>query len=246
MLGPTFTAATARSTSGVDEPARRRAAIAEVAAVALSTSLEWFGIVEVATIPRRAKVIRRTNMPGVPSATAPLFQAVEQGERKFELRPGAVVAVENPSPRQVWTLAAFAVPEELDRTSLYKLTPDSLAEALGSGYEPEQITSFLQGEIGAPLDPQFLAEFGKWTSEMHRIQFRRTLSLTADEASSLDAMRARLALAGFAVEMSDSTLLVELPTANSADAERAILQLLREAGFAPQAAPAQFDRQQDT
>jgi hypothetical protein len=245
MLGATFTAATARKTGGDDELARRKAAIAEVATVAISTSLEWFGIVETATLPRRAKVVRRTTTPGAPSASAPLFQAVDLGTRSFELRPGAVVAIENPSPRQVWTLAAFAVPEALDRTSLYKLTPDSLAEALGSGYEPEQISSFLEGELGAPLDSQFAADFARWTSELHRVQFRRALSLTADEAGSLDAIRSRLALAGFAVEMSDNTLLVELPAVNSANAERAILQLLREAGFAPQAAPAQFGKSKE-
>jgi hypothetical protein len=116
---------------------------------------------------------------------------------------------------------------------------------LAAGYEPEQITSFLEVETKAPLDPAFVAEFTRWTSELHRIHFRRTLSLTSDEVGSLDAVRARLALAGFAVEMADGTLLVGLPSGNSAIAERAILQLLREAGFAPQAAPAQFGRKRE-
>ncbi|MFL5758986.1 MAG: hypothetical protein ACJ789_04565 [Thermomicrobiales bacterium] len=245
MLGPTFTAATARSTAAGDELTRRRAAIAEVAGVALTTSLEWFSIVEIATIPRRAKVVRRTNVPGVPSANAPLFQAAEAGPRSFELRPGSIVAVENPSPRQIWTLNAFAMPETLDRTSLYKLTPDTVSEALASGYDPEQIIAFLEAETRAPLDPAFRAEFTKWTSELCRIQFRRTLSLTTDETETLEAVNSRLVLAGFAVELAGNTLLVELPPGNSANAERAILQLLREANFAPQAAPPQFGRQRE-
>ncbi len=245
MLGPTFTAALARNTSADDELDRRRAAIAEVAAVALTTSLDWFGIVEVATISRRAKVVRRTNVPGVPSPSAPLLQTTETGSRTFEMRPGNVVAVENPSPRQVWTLNAFARPEALDQTSLFKITPDSLGEALAAGYEPDQMTSFLEAETKAPLDPAFLTEFARWTGELHRIQYRRTLSLTSDDTGSLDAAKARLALAGFPVEMIDDTLLIELPAGNNANAERAILQLLREAGFAPQAAPAQFGRQRE-
>jgi hypothetical protein len=184
-------------------------------------------------------------VPVPPTSETPLLQKADTGERRFEMRPGNIVAIENPSPRQVWTLSAFALPETLDRISLFKLTPDTVAEALASGYELEQITSFLEAETKAALDPSFVAEFARWTGDLHRIQYRRTLSLTADGAGSLDAAKTRLALAGFAVEVIADTLLVELPAGSGANAERAILQLLREAGFAPQAAQAQLGRQRE-
>jgi hypothetical protein len=107
------------------------------------------------------------------------------------------------------------------------------------------MTSFLETETKAPLEKSIATEFAQWTGDLHRIQYRRTLSLTADGAGSLDAAKTRLALAGFAVDVIGDTLLVELPAGNGANAERAILQLLREAGFAPQAAPAQLGRQRE-
>jgi hypothetical protein len=163
--------------------------------------------------------------PGAASSAA--LTVTEQGE----------IDLARPSPLLVWSLSAFATNESLGETSRFRLSPDSLARALGAGFDLEQVTAFLVRQSGEPLPPELGAQLEAWTRGYRRVRLRRAFLLTPDDKDAVDDLKRALALAGGTIQAhGDGRLLVEFPDAAASEDESvaALISTLRAAGFTPQ------------
>jgi hypothetical protein len=237
LLGGNFTAATARRTgTGNRGPDARLAAVAEVVAVTLDTSLDWFGDIERALIPGHTSAVRvlaRALHDGQPATSSP----PRSGERPLEVDDALDIHLHEPTPLRVWSLALFAEPERLERPAVYRVTAQSLARALAAGFDVAQVTTFLTKQGRAPLPAEAAARLDAWARGYRRVRLRRALLLTPDEPDALADLARAAGAAGLTTHpFGTDGLLVEPPTVadDGADAEDAVLGLLREHGYSPQ------------
>jgi len=238
LLGATFTAATARreDPSG-DASDRRRAAVTDAVIAECETAFLWTSTIEFASVRGRGRALRVRRrradsgnivpfpMPG--AASAPALSVSDTGE----------IDLARPSPLLVWSLSAFATNESLGETSRYRLSPDSLARALGAGFDLEQVTAFLARQSGEPIPPELGAQLEAWTRGYRRVRLRRAFALTPDDLGSVDDIERAVALAGGVLQtLGDGRLLVEMPDAASRDDDGSaeLIAILRAAGFTPQ------------
>jgi hypothetical protein len=234
LLGPTFTAATARRAGDPDDdPAeRRRAAVAEVVAVALETAPVWFGLVEVADAGR-ARAVRRLP-PVVPDESAAEERTMDP---PLAISPEGEVRLRRPNPVRIWSLLAFADLERLGTESVYRLSGEGLARALAAGFDLDQVTGFLARQSGDALPPEVVAQLRGWARGYGRVRLRRAIVVTPDDQTALPAIRDAAQTAGLSVRSLDDgpALLVEVPHGAAGDeAEVAFQALLRAHGHAPQ------------
>src|SRR5215217_3953212 len=145
LLGPSFTAATARlggeAGAGVDEDEARAAALSDVITLELGGPFVWFAVVETLDHTGQARAIRLTE-----TGVALAKRQPEQGEddagasvAPLVVDPSGEITLQSPSPDRVWALTAFAELVDLGRQSHYRLTPGSLGAALSAGVELDQI-----------------------------------------------------------------------------------------------------------
>ena len=235
LLGPTFTAATARH--GGDDG--RAGAIAEVAGIALTGAFAWFGLVEVADIPGHARAVRVTAAGAALAGRTPLPLAADAGSGPaLTVAADGEIALHAPTPLRVWSLSAFADPARLDRVSTYRLSRESLARALAAGFDLAQVVGFLAGQAGGPLPAEVTARLATWAHGYGRVRVGRAAVLTPDDPAALpDLLRVATAAGYPARPLGADALLVDLPPmGDHDDPEEALLALLRAAGHAPQAA----------
>jgi hypothetical protein len=241
LLGPSFTAATARlggeAGAGVDEDEARRAALSDVIAFELAGPFAWFGLTSVLDRVRQSRLIRLTRVGAAVTAQEPMaVDEVGEAGAALLVDPGGEVTLQWPSPNRVWALSAFTEPVDLGPQSHYRLTPDSIALALGSGIERAQIVAFLERGSGRPLPDELAANLAAWARSYRRVGLQRAVVLRLDEASQCGALMHRLREDGWPVEAHHSSSLLVTLDGDGASGERDeghLVAAIRAAGFAP-------------
>jgi hypothetical protein len=242
LLGPSFTAATARlggeAGAGVDEDEARAAALSDVITLELGGPFVWFGLAEIADRPGQARSIRLT-----PSGAALASRKPEPAEDDANaalpplvVDPSGEITLQSPSPDRVWALTAFSELVDLGRESHYRLTPGSIGAALTTGVELDQIVRFLERGSRQPLPHEFEANLATWARSYRRIRMRRAVILRPDDAAERPILLQALREAGWTAEsLGDLTVLVSLAhEATDVDqGEEALIRTLRAAGHAP-------------
>ncbi|HEY7034860.1 MAG TPA: helicase-associated domain-containing protein [Thermomicrobiales bacterium] len=248
MLGATFTVATARHVEATDpgEGGRRRAAIAEVAAVTVETAFRWFGLIEVAEGGRRERMVRLTYAGQAMAGAQPVPAAEEPGDGPpLTVGASGEIVLRDPSPLRVWSLSAFAEVERLDRLSTYRLTEEAVGRALTAGFETRQIVSFLAMQVGVPVSPDLERRLQEWSRGFRRVRLRRAVVVSPDDPAHLDALHEAAERHGFTVRPFGESLVVLLSPA-AGDEEAMLAAVWRDDGFTPQwDARAPVSRQRD-
>lgn len=230
IIGTTFTAASARS--GPDRGDQRAAAIAQIIAVELETALDWFGIVELSTVPGKGVAVRvkaPVEEPGPVSDDSPVLSVDEDG----------LITLHKPSPLHIWSLSAFADAEGLQPEAKFQLRPGAVGRALGAGFDLEQITTYLTRQGSGQLPAKLRETLHDWTVGYRRVRMRRAVVLSADSDTARDELRAGLDDAGLDVLTAPGhghDLIVLLPASaeEPEDAEDHLLTVLRARGYAGQ------------
>ena len=116
LLGPSFTAATARlggeAGAGVDEDEARAAALSDVIALELGGPFVWFALAETVDCPGKPRAIRLTPTGAALAARKPQPAEDDAGASLAPLVVDASgeITLQSPSPERVWALSAFAEP----------------------------------------------------------------------------------------------------------------------------------------
>jgi hypothetical protein len=237
LLGPSFTAATARQTddpSGFDEGAARIAALTDVIAFELTGPFAWFGLTETVDLPGQPRAVRCTETGLALAARKPLAE-IDRGAAQpaMDIEESGEIALRAPSPARVWALGAFTELVDLGPVSHYRLTPGSVAAALGNGIELEQIVKFLEGAGRRPLPAALAANLERWARSFRRVRLERALVVRLDDPLECGSARGALAAAGWsATAVDERTLLVPVPNLGEGG-EADVAAALRAAGFAP-------------
>lgn len=238
LLGPSFTAATARQAEdevpGLDDGASRAAALADVIAFELAGPFVWFRLTETFETPGLPAAISLTESGLALAARKPLADSVGRptGEA-LRVSPDGEITLLAPTPARIWALGAVAEPVDLDRESHFRLTLQSIATALGNGIEPSQIERFLAAGLGGPVPLELAALLAEWARRFRRIQIERAVILRLDTAGESTAAIHTLAAAGWqTAALDERTLLVSLADRDR-DREAEIVTVLQEAGFTP-------------
>jgi hypothetical protein len=242
LLGPSFTAATARlggeAGAGVDEEEARAAALSDVIALELGGPFVWFALAETIDRPGQARAIRLTETGAALAKRQPEPAEEDAGASLAPLvvDPSGEITLQSPSPDRVWALTAFSELVDLGRQSHYRLTPGSLGAALSAGIELDQILRFLERGSRQPLPKDLAANLTTWARGLHRVGMRRAVILRPDDSAERPALMQTLIEAGWTAEpLGDLAVLVSLAS-ESADVdqgEEALIGTLRAAGHAP-------------
>jgi hypothetical protein len=242
LLGPSFTAATARlggeAGAGVDEDEARAAALSDVIALELGGPFVWFALTETVDRSGQARAFRLTETGVALAKRQPQPAEDDAGASLAPLvvDPAGEITLRSPSPDRVWALTAFSELVDLGRQSHYRLTPGSLGAALAAGVELDQIVRFLERGSRQSLPQDLAANLTTWARGFRRIGMRRAVILRSDDATERPALIQALAEAGWTAEpLGDLAVLVSL-AAEAADAdhgEEALIGTLRAAGHAP-------------
>ncbi len=242
LLGPSFTAATARlggeADAGVDQDEARAAALSDVIAIELGGPFVWFGLVEIVDRPGNARVIRLTQTGAALASRKPEPAEDDAGVAlaPFVVDPSGEITLRLPSPDRVWALTAFSELTDLGRHSHYRLTPGSLGAALAAGVELDQIVGFLERGSRQPLPNELAANLEAWTRGFHRVRMRRAVVLRPDDAAERQTLIQVLRDAGWTAEpLGDLAVLVSLAlqATNVDRGEEALISTLRASGHAP-------------
>jgi hypothetical protein len=243
LLGPSFTAATARlggeaGAGGNDEEARA-AALSDVIALELGGPFVWFALAETVDRPGQARAVRLTET-GV--ALAKRQPEPAEDDAGVSVAPLVVdhsgeITLQSPSPDRVWALSAFSELVDLGRQSHYRLTPGSLGAALAAGVELDQIVRFLERGSRQSLPKDLAADLTTWARGFRRVGMRRAVILKPDDSAERPVLIQSLAEAGWTAEpLGDLAVLVSLVSdvADVDQGEEALVAALRAAGHAPQ------------
>ncbi len=233
LIGPTFTASSARS--GGDHDDHRTATIARVIAVELETAAAWFGIVALGVDPGKGVAVR------IAERDRPSSETADEPETVLSVSNEGMVALHSPTPLHIWSLSAFADAEGVKPEARFQLRPGSVGRALGAGFDLDQIVQYLTRQSGEPLPDSLLKTLREWTVGYRRVRLRRAIVLTPDADLAPGEIRAALETAGLEVldgEEPEGGLIVILPASArqsppSAPEEQA-LAVLRANGYAGQ------------
>jgi hypothetical protein len=246
LLGPSFSAATARMAgevgAGVDEQEARNAALSDVIALELGGPFVWFGLTETADMPAHPRAVRLTQTGAALAARQepPADEATGDAPAPLRIDSSGEIALLSPSPERVWALSAFAEQADLGRETHYRLTPGSVAAALASGIERDQITAFLERASRRPLSPTLAGNMERWARAQRRVRMRRALVLSIDDPTECSALLQLLGEGGWDAEpLGDRSVLVSMPARPGPDAagadphEARLIEVLRAANLAP-------------
>jgi hypothetical protein len=161
----------------------------------------------------------------------PIPEAEERGKPLLEVAHDGTVTLTDPTPLQVWSVLAFAEPVALDRSATYRLTEASVRAALASGFDLDQITSFLEKQQGSPLPDKLSARLEGWRTGAKRVRLGTAVLLASDDDPTREMAKLLLEQDGYRVSTWENRLLVEtgLRRDPEVDAKR-IDALLRAAG----------------
>jgi hypothetical protein len=241
LLGPSFTAATARlageAGAGASEEEARAAALSDVIALELSGPFAWFGLTEIQDTPGHPRAICLTATGSALAAGLP----PPDEDTSVRLVPLAVdpageITLRAPTPERVWGLSAFTEAVDLGRESHYRLTSGSFAAALTNGIEREQIVGFLERGSRQPLPPDLAARLAHWATEQRGVRLSRAVIVRSDDEAARTVLLQSLHGAGWHAEpLADDAILVTLSPSSSdtTASEEALLAALRVAGYAP-------------
>jgi hypothetical protein len=242
LLGPSFTAATARlggeAGAGVDEDEARTAALSDVIALELGGPFVWFALTEIMDRPGQARAIRLTQTGAALALRKPEPAEDDAGASLAPLvvDPSGEITLQLPSPDRVWALTAFSEPVDLGQLSHYRLTPGSLGASLAAGVELEQIVRFLERGSRQPLPKDLAANLAIWARGFRRVGMRRAIILRPDDANERAPLLQALRDASWTAEpLGDLAVLVSLPpeTTDVDQGEEALIRTLQAAGHAP-------------
>jgi hypothetical protein len=229
LLGPTFTAATARRvdhSSGGDAE-RRRGALAETATIALETAFQWFGIVNISVVagqPLLMQIASTGNDSGTREANE------HERAHPVVVREDGVIELHHPTPLRVWSLGVFATPERLDRICEYRLTAATLGRALAAGFDQQQVTTFLTRQSGTGLPAHLAEQIEAWTRQFRRIVLRHAVVIEPDDPATLTAVQQQVAnLSLAATQLDNRRLLIEA----TPEAIEELRTRIASAGYAP-------------
>jgi len=235
IIGPTFTASSARSAGGRDDD--RTETIARVIAVELETAATWFGIVELGVNPGKGLAVRRAGRDR-PTMTR---DDVAETETVLSVSDEGMVTLHRPTPLHVWSLSAFADAEGVKPEARFQLRPGSVGRALGAGFDLDQIVQYLTRQCGKRLPEPLLKTLRDWTVGYRRVRLQRAIVLSPDPDLAHDEIRAALETAGLEVldvPAPDGGLIVILPPSAGqsppAASEDQALAVLRANGYAGQ------------
>jgi hypothetical protein len=241
LLGPSFTAATARhaeeGTPGLDDGAERAAALQDVIAFELTGPFAWFGLTEIVD-PRGLPPGVRLTIRGAALAlrTPATVDDNSSGGPALKVESSGEVALLRPSPARVWALAAIAEQVELGPESHYRLTAGSIASALVRGIEVEQIAAFLEQAGRRPVPLELAENLEAWARRFRRVRIERALTLQFDDSREQAPAQDALTAAGWSVVALDGRrLLVALGGDDGEAQEAAVTRALQDAGFSPYA-----------
>ncbi|MCO5228296.1 MAG: helicase-associated domain-containing protein [Thermomicrobiales bacterium] len=231
ILGDTFDAIAMRP-----EQRTRRMAIAAAIEVELTTAFRWFGFVEMQLLDTRgfamrvtpAAVLAAREIGAMPESTDPT------GGPALTVNHEGVIVLRRPAPIHIWSLTAFADNEQLSPQAIYQMRPQSLGQALGAGFDLDQIQTYLEQHSGQPLPVPLETKLREWTAGYKRVKLRRATVLELDIAHGVSDLTSMLTSAGFTVVPSDgSTVIVMLPDTGDdpAAAESKLTKALRKAGY---------------
>ena len=128
LLGPSFTAATARlggeAGAGVDEDEARTAALSDVIAFELSGPFVWFGLTEIVDVAGQPRAVRLTPAGAALASRRALAPEDDAGAATPPLAvdPSGEITLQAPSPDRVWALSSFSELVDLGSESHYRLT----------------------------------------------------------------------------------------------------------------------------
>jgi hypothetical protein len=241
LLGPSFTAATARlggeAEAGTDENEARAAALSDVTALELSGPFVWFALAESTDRPGQAPAIRLTPTGAALASRTPQPASDDANARlpPLVVDPSGEIALQSPSPDRVWALTAFSELVDLGRESHYRLTPGSIGGALAAGVELDQIVKFLEQGSRRSLPNELAANLATWARGFRRVRMRRAVILRPDDAAERPTLLQALREAGWtAAPLGDVSVVVSLASDETeADQEDALVRTLRVAGHAP-------------
>ncbi|MDF3018422.1 MAG: hypothetical protein K0R44_3647, partial [Thermomicrobiales bacterium] len=242
LLGPSFTAATARLggevRAGVDEDEARAAALSDVIALELGGPFVWFALTEIIDRTGQARAIRVTQAGAAVASRKPEPAQDDAGAALAPLAvdPFGEITLQSPSPDLVWALTAFSELVDLGWPSHYRLTSDSLGAALATGVELDQIVRFLEKGSRQSLPRELAATLATWARGFRRIRMRRAVILRPDDAAERPVLLQALREAGWSAEpLGELAVLVSLATDASdvGQGEEALIDALRTAGHTP-------------
>lgn len=233
LLGPTFTAATARETAGDG----RAAAIAEIVSVELSTAFVWFGYTHTADIPGHASAVRIDSSGPASTRTTDLpVEPASDSRPALTLNADGRITLRTPTPVRVWSLSAFADLEQLSQVSSYRLSEAALNRALAAGFNLDQVIAFLEAQSGTSLPTPWLDQLTNWSRQYKRIRVRPAVILAPDDTTILGDLTHLLTENGYVTrEFEPAAILVEMPASRAGDTRNAVdvlMTLLRAHGHA--------------
>ncbi len=91
-------------------------------------------------------------------------------------------------PRLLWSIDAFAELVKPDQMMVYKLTRDSVYQALVHSYSPETILEFLNRHSKVPVPQNVAYSIAHWGRAYGRIEFEHTILLKCDTPELADEL----------------------------------------------------------
>ena len=233
LLGPSFTAATARlggeAGAGVDEEEARLAALHDVIAFELGGPFAWFGLTEVVDSIGQPRAVGLTRTGAALAAKQPPpVEDDRSAQAPLLVAASGEITLGAPTPARVWALSAFTEPVDLGPQSHYRLTPSSIAAALASGVELEKIVAFLARGSRGSLPSELTANLTAWARRQRRVGLQRAIVLRFDDASQRASLEAALQEGGWRVDARGAGSLVVL--LDDRQNEEALLATLRAGG----------------
>lgn len=232
LLGPSFTAATARLAGevgvGPDEAEARAAALSDVISFELNGPFVWFGITLVADQPGQPRTVAWRE-PG------PVPEGAVEGQAPLHVAASGEVTLLTPTPDRVWAMSAFAEQVDLGLESHYRLTSRSVGAAIAAGVSQERIVAFLERGTRTALPAVLLGQISAWAQAQRVVQMQRAILLHLDNPALREALLHRLQQGAWQVErLGEQGLLVQIASAESDGAaqEERLQEALQQARFA--------------
>jgi hypothetical protein len=224
LLGRTFTAAIGQG-AAEDGPEGRRAATIAAVELTLRRAFVWFGLVEVRRAAAHGYLMRLTPRGRAISTGGVLPE--DEPPTPLDIRDDGTIALERPSPLQIWSVSAFADPGTLDMPATYRLSARSIERAIGAGFQTAQIGSFLRSQSNQTVPAPVAAMLDQERRDHPVVRLTQATLLAPASAEARDRLRALLSASGIESTLVGDKLLV---TAETADARR-LVAILRSSGF---------------